>query len=244
MRRPFEGTWNVVRFNWPRYGVGILVVAFTFTLAATGQTRISELFWCAGLVALVMLVLPLIASYWIYDRSGLYKMTWLDGLAPSVVLNMTAGFDESSSILAGRYGAARLVVVDFFDQSRHTEPSIARARKAYPPYPGTQRTNGHELPLQDASVDLAVGFLAVHEIREHLDRVRLLGEVHRVLTPQGTLMITEHLRDVPNAIAFSIGVLHFHSDRTWTRAFQDAGFRVEGRHRITPFIITYVLRPA
>lgn len=244
MRKPFEGTWNVVRFNWPRYVAGIFVVAFTFTLATTGQTRLSTLFWCAGLVALLMLVLPLIASYWIYDRSGLYRMAWLDGLAPPVVLNMTAGFDECSSTLASRYATAKLFVVDFFDPTRHTEPSIARARKAYPPYPGAEHTFGHVLPLPDASVDLAVGFLALHEIREHRDRVKLLGEVRRVLAPHGQLMITEHLRDLPNAIAFSIGVLHFHSDKTWTRAFKEAHFRLERRHRTTPFITTYVLRPA
>jgi len=244
MRRPFEGTWNVVRFNWPRYVAGILVVAITFTIATTGQTRLPMLFWCAGFLALVMLVLPLIASYRIYDRSGLYRMVWLDGLAPSVVLNMTAGFDESSSILASRCATAKLVVVDFFDPTKHTEPSIARARKAYPPYPGTELTFGHVLPLPDSSVDLSVGFLALHEIREHRDRVKLLGEVRRVLAPQGHLVITEHLRDLPNAIAFSIGVLHFHSDKTWTRAFQEAHFRLVRQHRTTPFITTYVLRPA
>lgn len=244
MRRRFEGTWNVVRFNWPMYALGCMVAAIALGAASTMVEPYRTGGRILGIGAIVLLVLPLVASYWIYDRSDLYRMPWLHGISPRTLLNLTAGFDESSGILARRFPSASLTTVDFFDPRRHTEPSIARARKAYPPFPGTIQLAHAQLPLPDHSVDLAVGFLALHEVRQHKDRVALLKEVRRILAPAGRMVVTEHLRDLPNALAFSVGVFHFLPDRSWASAFHEAGFIVADRHRTTLFITTYILRAA
>ncbi len=245
MRGPYEGMWNVVRVNWAKYILGLGVVLVSLTCAWLFSSFRST--GCAiGLMAIVAVLLPLVVSHIIYDRSHLHRMPWLvtiGGEASRLILNLNAGFDESSSILKHHFPQSELVVVDLFDAERCTEPSIARARKAYPPFPGTLTTRHGVLPLPTASVQRAVAFLSLHEVRSHTDRVAMLKEIHRVLTEGGSLVITEHLRDLPNMIAFTIGVFHFHSGKAWVTAFEEAGFRVARKHRTAGFITTFILQP-
>lgn len=246
MRGRYEGMWNVVRFNWPKYILGLCVVAAAF-LCAVLFPSLGSAAYALGLLALVAVLLPLVATHLIYDRSNLYGMPWLDlmGTAePRHVLNLNAGFDESSVILRKRYPRSALTVVDLFDATRCTEPSIARARRVYPPYPGTLALKENELQLPRRSVDLAVAFLSLHEIRTHADRVEMLKDIGRALSDDGRLVVSEHVRDLANMLAFSIGVLHFHSGRTWATAFQDADLRVVHSHRTAGFITTYILQAA
>lgn len=244
VRAPLQGVWNVVRFNWPFY-----LVAGGAALALAGG-------WLAGPVAarpyagllLALVLLPLFSSLlttaYIYDFSGLYRFKWLvaNVPTPAAVLTLSAGFDEVSAPLAHHYPTAHLLAADFYDAARHTEPSIQRARRAYPPYPGTCTVNTRAaLPLPTGSTDLAVAFLAAHEIRDAAERAAFFREIVRVLAPAGTLVVTEHLRDPANFLAYTIGFLHFHSRRTWLATFRTAGLRVAREVKITPFITAFLL---
>ncbi|MES2649184.1 MAG: hypothetical protein V4717_20065 [Bacteroidota bacterium] len=51
-------------------------------------------------------------------------MNWLNGIVVKkgdTIINVHAGFDETSSLLAARYPAAFLKVFDFYDPLKHTE---------------------------------------------------------------------------------------------------------------------------
>lgn len=246
MRGRYEGMWNVVRFNWPKYVLGCSGILAAFGVAWLFPD-VRLLFIAFGLLGTVVVLLPLLASHVIYDRSTLYKMPWLDGLharPPRHVLNLNAGFDESSRILHDRFPASALTVVDLFDAARCTEPSIVRARTAYPPYPGTLLTQDGKLPVLTGSADRVIAFLSLHEVRTHADRVALLKEIRRTLATDGHLVVTEHLRDLPNILAFTIGVFHFHPKAAWTRAFREAGLQLIAEHRTADFITTFILHPA
>jgi len=247
MRTQYEGALNVLRFNWPRYAFGVFVVLVTATDCLRASGVLSVAFAVFASLALLALLLPFIATHYIYDRSSLYAMPWLksfDTERPEVLLNITAGFDESSALLHERFPGSNLQVVDFFDPQLHTEPSIARARNAYPPFPGTRYMRNGALPVDPGSVDLVIAFLSLHEVRDHGERVAVLNALRRSVRPAGRVIVTEHLRDLPNLLVFTIGVFHFHSHRTWLRAFTDAGFVVEAEQRTTPFITTFILGPA
>jgi SAM-dependent methyltransferase len=246
MRGRYEGAWNVVRFNWPKYAGGLIIVLLLGILAAKVNGE-----WRTCLLALfalgsVALLLPLLTSHLIYDRSALYRMPWLDRLPqqhPAVVLNLNAGLDEISPALQQRFGGSTLHVFDFYDPELHTEASIERARKAHAPYPGTRRVRTNALPTSTGPIDLVVAFLAIHEVRDANERLRFLTEIHRTLRPDGRLVVTEHLRDPANFLGFNVGFLHFHSKATWLEAFAASGFRVERVVRTTPFIHTFILAP-
>ena len=147
-----------------------------------------------------------------------------------------------SAPLAHKYPAASLLVADFYDAARHTESSIQRARRAYPPYPGTRAVDTRAaLPLADDSIDLVVAFLAAHEIQDAAEWAAFFQEIGRVLAPTGAVIVTEHLRDPANFLAYTVGFLHFHSRRAWLATFRAAGLRVEREVKTTPFITSFFL---
>ncbi len=245
LRKPLQGVGNVVRFNWHFYlGAG----GAALTLAGLWLAGPSLLRPYAALLlglALLPLLLSLLITAYIYDFSGLYQFRWLTKRvpAPAAMLTLSAGFDEISAPLAHHYPGASLLAADFYDAARHTEVSIRRARRAYPPYPGTRVVDTRvALPLPPNSIDLAVAFLAAHEIREAAERAAFFRELTRVLAPTGTVVVTEHLRDPANFLAYTIGFLHFHSRRVWLATFRAAGLRVEREVKITPFITAFFLR--
>ncbi|WP_431357427.1 class I SAM-dependent methyltransferase [Hymenobacter nitidus] len=243
MRKPLEGVGNVVRFNWPFYAAaagGLLLLAL---LAAAAPAAWQPYAW--GLLALAALPLSasLLASYYVYDYSDLYRFGWLEPPAPAArqVLNIHAGFDETSRLLGQHFAGAELRVFDFYDPRLHTEASIRRARAAYPPFPGTVAVQPQDLPLPTRSIDCVLVLLSAHEIRAQAQRVAFFREVRRVVQPRGRVVVVEHLRDSANFLAYTVGFLHFYSRRTWLRVFAQAGFRVEQEQKITPFVSAFML---
>ena len=125
---------------------------------------------------------------------------------------------------------------------RHTEVSIRRARRAYPPFPGTRPVSTRApLPLPDHAIDLAVAFLAAHEIRDPAERAAFFREIRRVTRPTGRVVVVEHLRDPANFLAYTVGFLHFHSRRAWRATFRAAGLQVAQEIKITPFLTAFIL---
>ncbi len=157
------------------------------------------------------------------------------------IVNINAGFDETSNLLRSKFANSELVVFDFYDPAKHTEVSIKRARKAYPPFPNTQQVKTNHLPLQDNSTEKVFAILSAHEIRNDDERNSFFKELRRALTATGQIIVTEHLRDTANFLAYNIGAFHFHSKASWLKAFQSSGLRVVEEIKITPFITTFIL---
>ena len=159
----------------------------------------------------------------------------------SPVTNIHAGFDETSSLLGDRFPASEMEVFDFYDPGKHTEISIKRARRACLPHPGTQKFQTSHIPIADASVDIVFLLFSAHEIRSDAERVSFLLEIKRVLTPGGVIIVTEHLRDLPNFLAYSFGFFHFLSLATWEETFEGAEISITGTTKITPFVTGFLL---
>lgn len=244
MRRPYQGVTNIIRFNWHFYVIAIaliilMVIAWLFT-----SNNYSNAILIIALISALSLLLSLFISYYIYDRSALYKLDWLNDLniqSQDVLVNINAGFDETSSIIAQQFPDTLLHVFDFYDPEKHTEVSIERARKRYAVFPGTKRISTNIIPLNNASVDFALAILAAHEIRGTDERIVFLKEIKRILKPGGKLVVVEHLRDWPNFLAYTIGFFHFFSKKQWTNNFTSAGFKLAEEKKVTPFISVFIL---
>lgn len=244
IRKPFQGVWNIIRFNWHFY-----VLAFGFVLlilSFRGSFYSFNLIVVDILLFLIIgsTILSLLVSTYIYDFSNLYKLSWLDKLSndeQKKIVNINAGFDETSFLLKDKFKNCKLTVLDFYDPTKHTEISIKRARKAYPPFPNTQQVKTTDLPLQDNSADKIFTILSAHEIRNGGERKYFFQELRRVLSPTGQIIVTEHLRDTANFLGYNFGAFHFHSKASWLKAFQSSGLRVAEEIKITPFITTFIL---
>ena len=203
-RKPFQGVWNVVRFNRHFYVYAALACVFLMVVALFIPAPFHRLAYVGLAAILLPLLVSLAVTYYVYDRSGLYQLPWLDEYqAPGKVLNINAGFDETSALLADKFPAATLSVCDFYDAKQHTELSIKRAREAYPPYPGTHRVRTHALPFPNTTFDLVCATFAAHEIRHVQERNQFFVELVRITKPGGRIVVTEHLRDLPNFMAYT-----------------------------------------
>ena len=244
-RSPVQGVVNIIRFNWHFYLVALLVFALLFFaldyLSPTYQIWLRIILS----VAVATTIISLLVSFYVYDLSALYKLTWLGEVlrkAPAKIVSINAGFDETSVLLQCKFPSAELFVFDFYDPAQHTEISIKRARSAYPPFPNTQQMTTAHLPLSENAMDAAFAILAAHEIRNNEERVLFFAELRRVIKPEGQIIVVEHLQDVANFLAYNIGFRHFHRHSVWQQTFAKAGLRLQQERKITPFISVFVLK--
>jgi SAM-dependent methyltransferase len=242
VRGPFQGVWNIVRFNWHFYvlslGVSLLALALYRFLSEPYRSCTAV----AYLLVIGVTLLSLLVSFYVYDLSGFYRLEWCGECATGGrIVNIHAGFDETSVLLKERFPGSELIVFDFYDPARHTEVSIRRARKAYPPFPGTRSISTATIPLQDDSADAIFVTLAAHEIRNNDERIAFFKALARSLKPTGRIIVTEHLRNLPNFLAYSIGCFHFLPWTSWNKTFYHADLKILRETQTTPFITTFIL---
>ena len=242
LRQPFQGVWNIVRFNWHFY---VLIAAFLLCLYILNSNippQYNAYILLISALAIGTTVVSLLVSYYVYDVSNLYTLDWLkDNSNDLNIVNINAGFDETSALLVAKYPHAHLTVLDFYDAEKHTEVSIKRARKAYPPFPNTRTITTSHLNLGGNSADKIFLTLAAHEIRNDAERGVFFNELRRVLKPNGQIFVTEHLRDLPNFLAYNIGFFHFLSKANWYKTFAAANLKITKKQAITPFITLFIL---
>lgn len=239
-RKKFQGVLNILSFNRHFYVIGLLVLVIL--IVALIIFKIPTVI--TGIILGVFLygfLMPLFVSAYVYDFSGYYDFAWVEQLGlkkenPQQIVNINAGFDETSFILESHFPKANIQVFDFYNAKQHTEPAIVRARKVSLVYPNTQKIQTNHIPLEDNSVAIVFLLSAVHEIRSHAEKVLFLKECKRICAPNGKIITVEHLRDIPNFLAFSIGFTHFFSRKTWKKAFKEAGFATFKETKFTPFM--------
>ena len=247
-RSPIRGLLQIVRFNWPRYVVGLAAIvaaaiALDFVPLPTFVFRLATI----GIVAAAWwLVASLVASFWIYDLSPLTRWKWLEEYLPpdgarGRLLNVHSGFDDTTQRLRALFGPANVISVDIYDVKRMTEPSIHRARRALPPPLDSVRGTPEKLPFNTASADGALLLLAAHELRKPAERESLFRELHRALRPGSRVVLAEHARDAWNFAAFGPGFAHFYPFAEWLRLAGVGKFRNVAAGRITPFVRFLVL---
>lgn len=241
-RKPFQGLTNVIRFNWHFYAFSLFSLITLFLIREMYSPLMQFIITSLILIIAFIILFSLIVSFYVYDLSNLYKMEWLKGRKGGTVLNVNAGFDEVSKLIMKIMGQVELINCDFYDPTKHTEVSIKRARKAYPPDPRSISVTTGKLPFDNESFDVLIAFLSVHEIRDSNERANFFKELNRVLKPSGEIIVTEHLRDFNNFLAYNIGFFHFHSKRTWLDTFKSTGLFVNEEVRTSGFITTYILK--
>lgn len=137
-RKPFQGVTNIIKFNWHFYVIAVIVAIisiFCNRFLVSVFHFVNKIFITLGITSVII---SLLVSWYVYDYYNLYSLSWLDQInivSGKKIININAGFDETSAIIAQKYKPSNLTVLDFFDPILHTEISIARARKIYAAYP-------------------------------------------------------------------------------------------------------------
>lgn len=238
-RKPFQGVLNIIKFNWHFYAFALVMVILTIISAGYFDAR--PLLYLAMLI-FAGSITSLLVSFYIYDLSGLYKLNWLNSTTTErLIINIHAGFDETSLLIGNKYKDAALRIIDFYDAQKHTELSIKRARKAYPTLPQTVRADTSRLPIEDNAADKIFVIFSAHEIRNDTERAAFIKELARIIKPGGQIYITEHLRDLANFLAYNFGFFHFYPKKSWLKLFSDADLKLAKEIKLTPFISTFII---
>lgn len=244
LRKPFQGVKNIVRFNWHFYVLMLLILMVLGYYYLVGNNHIRPLLMLFGIILIVPVLISLVVSYYIYDASAFYSLQWLQirkPLAQYKMLNINAGFDETSMLLQQKFPNSEIKMLDFYEEEKHTEVSIKRARTLYPNSPETISITTKSLPFENQSIDYIFLIFAAHEIRNHQERIGFFQEMQQVLKNDGQIIVTEHLRNFPNFLAFNIGFFHFMSTKIWKGTFKHSNFHISDKININPFVTTFYL---
>ena len=146
------------------------------------------------------------ASFWHTTRRGKF-MEWeriLVGLGlrgDERVLDMGCGRGAVSTAVARRLTTGRVTGIDIWskaDQSGNAAEITLRnaSLEGVADRVQVQTSDMRSLPFPDATFDLVVSSLAIHNIRSNADRKRAVAEGFRVLEPGGRLVIAD-IRAIP-----------------------------------------------
>lgn len=242
IRKPFQGVINIVRFNRHFYIITALLVSIILSFIPLVDQTIQTYLVILSLCIAIPVIISLLASFYIYDFSGFYKLQWLNGSNDEIqIININAGFDETTVLFRKRFPNSKISVVDFYDPEKHTEISIKRARNAYPPIPGTIKKSTTALALQENTADKIFVIFAAHEIRNDQERLIFFEQLKNAIKPSGEIYVTEHLRDLPNFSVYTIGFFHFYSKNSWKKTFLNAGLKIQEEKKVTPFVSNFKL---
>jgi SAM-dependent methyltransferase len=243
-RRPWEGVWQIVRYNWPFYALSSLSLMLgSGLLFLPWPPWVQNCLMIGIAVAGYWWIASLVVSFWVYDCSELYRWTWLDNLniAPQRWVNLTAGLDESTPALLAKFPGT-FEIMDFYDPQTTPEPSIERARSSARPVYPAQQVSAQSLPGDNAAFDGIFLILSAHELRDIEVRQRFFHELERISRPGASLVIVEHVRDLANFLAFGPGFTHFLPAHVWKTEPLSAGFTLRSESRLTPFLHIYHFR--
>jgi SAM-dependent methyltransferase len=182
------------------------------------------------------------AFHWMFDRSELLEGRWLKNEveSPARWVQINVGLEETTLPLERIFPAAQGQMLDIYNPDAMTEPAITRARSRTGDETAPLRAS--ELPVKGGSTDLVVVMLAAHEIRHVHSREQFFRELARIVSPRGTIVLVEHLRDLAAVMAFGPGAFHFLPRREWLRLARLSGIEVVRERAITPFVRVFVLR--
>ena len=192
----------------------------------------------ASAIASYFIATSSVATWWVFQWSGLTRYEWLTRLldgAPRTWLNVTTGFDDTTSVLAKLWPDSEHVAIDVFDSSAVHDRALKRARSSSPPKEIAVPPRV-TWPIAEGSMQAALLLMAAHEMRGQSDRFHLAAELARVVSPGGHVIIVEHTRDIANALAFGPGVFHFETLDTWRKFGSRASLSLVAEESRTPFV--------
>jgi len=242
-RSKFQGVKNIINFNSHQYITALVSILISFIFYSINFLNLKIIFLILIILISFNVLSSIIFSYIIYDKSDLYRF---DGIRFSgenlTILNITAGFDETTVILKNKFPNSDFLVLDFYNEETHTELSIKKARKIYPQGEDVVKIITTDIKFRENFADKIFLIFSLHEVRNRREKIKFINELYRVLKDGGEIVIIEHLRNLNNFIAYSVGFFHFYSDNYWRNVFKESKFIDIESFKINSFIKLYNLK--
>jgi len=167
----------ILRWNWPMYLKAFLLVTIGLVVCTQFDGLIRWAILCAVASTIFWSASSLAASWWIYDRSHIFDLKWMQG-SPGHWLNLHNGLDEIDGVLKARYPSCTGDTLDIFDPNEMTEPSVHESRRGM--HSKADQANWRYLPSSNQAYDTVFIVFTAHEFPRRSARAPLPRSPARV----------------------------------------------------------------
>ncbi len=235
--RRFEGTARMLNAAWPRYAAAyaglialLLLVALLLQLGRFGWALLSLLAF--GALA-YLLGAALVGLYQLYDQRDVAdELFRLSQARPS---DRVAAVDVGERVTAFRIMAqltsGKMHLLDIYHPQLTPSRTLLKLREQAPRADNDPRITVYDcpidlLPLPNDAVSAVYLPQILSTFAQSGDRLILLEEVHRILKPEGRLVMAERCRTRLNWLTAGPLALQFEPIETWRDLLTSAGFQV------------------
>lgn len=237
----FSGTIRYLSIHSGPYALAYGSAVFALLLIGLGI----EMGWLSlipfGLLLFLGLAYYILATLWaahrLYDPTELqphrilFDMGQLNERSHFTILDL--GLRWQAQDLATLLSTGHATVIDIYNPRWTPSSTIRRARTRTrtsatnaDPRLSWRNSDFRLLPLPDSSTETVIACEILSRIAQEGDRLVLLKEIHRVLTPNGRLLIAERAQTQINWLTFGNLSTPLKSANDWRHLLVDAGFRI------------------
>lgn len=233
----FRGTLLYVFANWPvylgLYGGLVLMLVIIGVSAQQGWLGLIPLAAAVFTVLAYFLAASLWATHRLYDPDGIrphHVLFDLGGLrATDTLAFIDVGYRRRALSLSRRLTTGKIVIVDVYNPQLAPGASLARQRKRLLHPPADPRLSWRDgsislLPLPDKSISVVMLCEVTSAFWQRGDQLSLLREAHRVLVPNGRLLLAERTRTRTGWLTLGPAALGLKTGAYWEQLLQEAGF--------------------
>jgi SAM-dependent methyltransferase len=247
---PYSSTMEYIRFRWPSYLVGyggllaVLLFCLFFSLNQ-GWTGLAYLAFACLLVVSYFLIASLWAVHRLFDGDSMIEETFRYGnlTSDARIVFIDLGLKKIPAVVARRLIRGRVTVIDVYNPQLAPSSWLSRAVRQIRRPVGDPRLewksgNIDLLPLPDSSVPTVMLVMTALEFSQEGDRVQLLKEITRLLTPDGSLILVERARTLTNWLVLGPAASRLPAADYWRSLLSKCGYDVvkDEVHRDLAFI--------
>jgi len=248
----FSGTIGTVYAHWPVYALAYGSMIAALILIGVGARQAWFSLIPLGVALLLVQGYFLFAWLWaahqLYDNDGivshqvLFDMGAIQDSETFVFIDL--GRRRPAMELSRRLTTGQVIVVDVYNPQWTTSRALARRRAQRPSPPHDPRLSWRDgdvnlIPLPDKSVPAVILSQVLSEFWQHGDRLMLLREVHRILAPDGRLLVAERVRTQTNWLVMGPAGLGLHAATYWHHLLGQAGFRLQKEQALLGLITCF-----
>lgn len=238
---------TVLKFNWPKYVLGLAAAVGLLFVAGTQDRPLNVLLSLAAGGTIYLIASSLLASWYVYDLRRVGSFEWMESLLPdpSSIASVHLGYDYALPGLqrwSSKSGASCQVESLLF--RAHETPS-SRGRSLARAVPSSETVLGlttiDEALARGAQYDLVVLGFSAHEARDRDERLALLRQCADLVALDGCAVLVEHTLDARNLAAFGPWAFHFYRTASWVADVEASGFSIEKTQRVAGLVTAFTL---